>query len=63
MYKNNTKRVFQGSDRGHRNFGPVGRGSFGQRNQNGSQDRQQNFDNSSRGTGRGMYNQAQGRNF
>ena len=26
--RDNTKRVFHGSDRGHRNFGSVGRGSF-----------------------------------
>ena len=26
--RDNTKRIFHGSDRGHRNFGPVGRGSF-----------------------------------
>ena len=25
----NTRRVFHGNDRGHRNFGPAGRGSFG----------------------------------
>ena len=29
----NTKRVFHGNDRGNRNFGPVGRGSFGRGSQ------------------------------
>ena len=47
--RDNTKRVFHGNDRGNRNFGPVGRGSFSRGSQNGSQDRRQNFEGNPRG--------------
>ena len=59
----NTKRVFHGNDRGNRNFGPVGRGSFGRGSQNGSQDRRKNFEGNPRAIGRGVYNQNQNKNF
>ena len=55
--RDNTKRVFHGNDRGNRNVGSIGRGSFGRGGQNGYQDRRQNFENNSRGVGRGSYNQ------
>ena len=61
--RDNTKRIFHGNDRGNRNFGPVGRGSFGRIGQNGSQDRRQNLENNSRGVARGSYNQGQHKNF
>ena len=61
--RDNTKRVFHGNDRGNRNFGLVGRGSFSRGSQNGSQDRRQNFEGNPRGIGRGVYNQIQNKNF
>ena len=61
--RDNTERVFHGNDRGNRNFGPVGRGSFGRGSQNGSQDRRQNFEGNTRGIGRGVYNHNQNKNF
>ena len=61
--RDNTKRVFHGNNRGNRNFGLVGRGSFGRGNRNSSQDRRQNFEGNPRGIGRGVYNQNQNKNF
>ena len=61
--RDNTKRVFHGNNRGNRNFGLVGRGSFGRGSQNGSQDRRQNFEGNPRGIGRGVYNQNQNKYF
>ena len=58
-----TQRVFYGNDRGNRNFGLVGRGSYGRGSRNGSQDRRQNFEGNPRGIGRGVYNQNQKKNF
>ena len=57
--KDNTKKIFHGNDRGNRNFGLIGRGSFGRGGQNGSQDRRQNLENNPKGVGRGSYNQGQ----
>ena len=59
----NTKKIFHGNDRGNRNFGPVGRGSFGRGGQNVSQNRRQNFENNPKGVGRGSHNQGQSRTF
>ena len=61
--RDKTKRVFHGNDRGNRNFGLVGRGSFDRGSKNGSQDRRQNFEGNPRGIGRGVYNQNQNKNF
>ena len=61
--RDNTKRVFHGNNRGNRNFGPVGRGISGRGNQNGSQDRRQNFEGNLRGIGRGVYNHNQNKNL
>ena len=61
--RDNTKRIFHGNDRGNRNFGPVGRGSFGRGSRNGSQDRRQTFEDNPRGIGRGVNNQNQNKNF
>ena len=43
--RDNTKKIFHGNDRGNRNFGPIGRASFGRGGQNVSQDRRQNLEN------------------
>ena len=61
--RDNTKKIFHGNDRGNRNFGPVGRGSFGKGGQNVSQKRRQNLENNPKGVGRGSYNQGQNRTF
>ena len=61
--RDNTKRVFHGNDRDKRNFGSVGRGSFGRGGQNDNQDRKQNYEGSLRGNTRGRYNQNQSMNF
>ena len=61
--RDNIKRVSHGNDRGNRNFGSIGRGSFSRGGQNGNQDRRQNFKNNSRGVGRGLYNQGQSKTF
>ena len=59
--RDNTKKIIHGNDRGNRNFGPVGRGSFGRGGQNVSQERRQNLENNPKGVGRGSYNQEQNR--
>ena len=61
--RDNTKKIFHGNDKGNRNFGPIGRGSFGKGGQNVSQDRRQNLENNPKGVGRGSYNQGQNRTF
>ena len=61
--RDNTRRVFHGNNRGNRNFGLVGRGSFGRGSQNGSQDRRQNFEGNPREIGRGVFNHNQNKNF
>ena len=61
--RDNIKKIFHGNDRGNRNFGPVGRGSFGRGSQYVSQERRQNLENNPKGVGRGFYNQGQNRTF
>ena len=61
--RDNTKKIFHGFDRGNRNFGPIGKGSFGTGGQNVSQERRQNLENNPKGVQRGSYNQGQNRTF
>ena len=61
--RDNTKRVFHGNDRDKRNFGSVGRGSFGRGSQDDNQGKRQNYEGNPRGNTRGRYNQNQNRNF
>ena len=59
--RDNTKKIFHSNDTGNRNFGTIGRGSFGRGGQSISQDRRQNLENNPKG--RGSYNQGQNRTF
>ena len=59
----NTKKIFNGNDRGNRNFGPIERGSFGRGSQNASQDKRQNLENNPKCVARGSYNQGQNFSF
>ena len=61
--RDNTKKIFNGNDRGNSNFGPIGRGSFGRGSQNVGQDRRQNLENNPKGVRRGSYNQGQNKTF
>ena len=61
--RDNTKRVFHGNDRDKRNFGSVGRGSFGRGSRDDNQYKRQNYEGNLRGNTRGRYNQNQNRNF
>ena len=49
QWKSIQGKIFRGNDRGNRNFGPIGRGSFGRGGQNVSQDKRQNLENNPKG--------------
>ena len=59
----NTKKIFHGNDKGHRNFGSIGRGIFGRGDCNVSHDRRQNLEINPKGVGKGSNNQGQNRTF